>query len=106
MGWQDPLQCSGYADAHGGIDRLIPVVLIRCPSLQSLYAHLSIKSSLLGSFLGFFALRILHHLNYILSCASCVSKPLIKRIDTLYHASIDKPPLEAIKKNGFMSRGY
>ena len=40
MGWQDPLRCSGYVDALGGIERLIPAVLIRCPSLRSLCAHL------------------------------------------------------------------
>ncbi len=56
------------------------------------------KSSLVGSFFGFFALRILHHLNNFLSCASGVSNPLIKRINTLYNAQIDRPPLEAIKK--------
>ena len=43
MGWQDPLRCSGYVDALGGIERLIPAVLIRCPSLRSLCAHLSIR---------------------------------------------------------------
>ena len=43
MGWQDPLRCSGYVDALGGIERLIPAVLIRCPSLRSLCAHLKVN---------------------------------------------------------------